>query len=42
MSNYKNKPKRSKDGKLFVRFDEIAGISMGFLGVGQGNGGVLL
>jgi hypothetical protein len=25
-----------------VRFDEIAGISMGFLGVRQGNAGVLL
>ncbi|MEY5036834.1 MAG: hypothetical protein RLZZ110_1851, partial [Bacteroidota bacterium] len=26
----------------FVRFDELAGFSMVFMGVGQGNGGVLL
>jgi len=42
MSNYKNKQKRAKDCKRFVRFDEIQGISMVFLRVGQGNGGVLL
>jgi hypothetical protein len=42
MSTYKNKQKRAKDGKRFVRFDELAGFSMGFLGVGQGNGWVLL
>jgi hypothetical protein len=42
MSNYKNKRKRAKEGKRLVRFDEIQGISMVFLGVGQGNGGVLL
>ena len=30
------------DGNCVVRFDEIAGISMGFLGVRQGNAGVLL
>jgi len=42
MSNYKNKAKRAKDGKRFVKFDEIQGISMVFLGVGQGNGGVLV
>jgi len=42
MSNYKNKQKRAKDCKRFVRFDETQGISMVFLRVGQGNGGVLL
>jgi hypothetical protein len=42
MSNYKNKQKRAKDGKRLVRFDEIQGISMVFLVVGQGNGWVLL
>jgi hypothetical protein len=42
MSNYKNKPKRAKDGKRLVRFDEIQGISTVFLVVGQGNGWVLL
>ena len=38
----KDKQKCAKDCKRFVRFDEIAGLSMGFLGVRQGNGGVLL
>jgi hypothetical protein len=42
MSNYKNKQKRAKDGKRLVRFDELAGFSMVFLRVEQGNGGVRL
>ncbi len=39
---YKDNLKCEKDCKRFVRFDELAGFSMVFMGAGQGHGGVLL